>query len=289
MRTIVLMAFAMLANLVVAQINKNIADTNKIWHNTSNCAWGESFPSIIKLGNDTNINSNVYKRVICMGNPAVCYSGIVGLVREYGNRVYFLNKSNLKEGIIYDFGLVDNDTIFVENYFSNSIHSLIVKQVDTVLINNQPIKKISFGNIDEYWLEGIGSSLGLLYSGSLLDTTSCSHELICFKENGFEYLNPKYPDCGIVDDAQNGNKSNNRKKSSVEPNPFNGFATIEFDGQANAIHQITIYSHSGQKVQTEIFYGNEYQIKATDLTKGFYLYIIFGDNNTRFNGKFIKQ
>lgn len=291
MKTIGLLILISVVNVVCAQINNNIIDINKTWQNIETCNWGAE-PTIkkyfIKLSSDTLINANNYKIVNYSENIEFDSSKSVGYIRESNNKIYFMDKNTMNEGLIYDFDLsIGNSVMIVNNFLNSSDKTLTIENIDTIEINDQKIRKFKFQNTDEYWLEGIGSIYGLLNAG-FSDTTGCYYDLTCFKEESFVYTNPKYSDCQFLTNIIAPINPYVDKRCSISPNPIGNESVLEIENINQSKYNINIYSYCGLKIKSDFFYGNEYIIYGNNFNRGIYLFSITGDNNVILNGKFIK-
>jgi hypothetical protein len=290
MKKIILLLFSVvfLINLVQAQINPNIIDTNKVWNALRDCHFGSppNHKYKIWLKNDTIIDSLVYKKAYCEGHP-VYTDSIIGYIREDNRKIFFIYqisayRNDWEEELLYDFNLEKNDSTIILG------HIFKVNDVDTVDINGNPIKRITFSDNDEYWLEGIGSNFGLISVGNNVDTGACDNSLICFKENEFEYVNEEFSAsyCDLFTGMHNA--PNTPEECKIIPNPAYNNAPVKVKMPFKDHFTINIYASSGQKAKTTNFYGHEYYIGIADLPKGIYLYSVKNNKNFNCSGIFIK-
>ena len=127
---------------------------------------------------------------------------IAGAVREDDKRVYFRRywqQSYQDEVLLYDFNLTVGDTVTV-NYFEK----LIVLEESQVLVQGIMRKQLGLamyfdngttGEIEEYWIEGVGSTYGFLNSGYEGWVGAFVH-LLCYHENGdLVWDNEAFDDC----------------------------------------------------------------------------------------------
>jgi len=139
-------------------------DSNKVWYVSENpdAYPATVWPHKIFLGNDTTINSKIYKKVIdCRGDSIEnnCSQHLLGYIRETDDRkVYWCERffgRTPADILLYDFNAKINDTI--DNW--------IVSKIDTVKIQNIERKRITLRNCTTYsktWIEGIGNMADLL-------------------------------------------------------------------------------------------------------------------------------
>ena len=134
---------------------------------------------------------------------------IAGAVREEDKRVYFRRywqQSYQDEVLLYDFNLTVGDTVSV----GWGDYRLIVLEESQVQVQGTMRKQLGlamyFGNgttreIDEYWIEGVGSTYGFLNSGYEGWVGAFVH-LLCYHENGnLVWDNEEFDDCVMNSDG----------------------------------------------------------------------------------------
>jgi len=159
------------------------------------------------LKGDTIIGSHTYYRVFKAGvsyldEPFYYERVYVGALRDEADKFYFVAKSKTSEELLYDFTSEVGDTIQVP--YDGVFEEKIVSSIDSLpdgrkMIHFNP-KEVMMGCGDQYIIEGIGGS------GGLLEGPVCNHfwtfdnHLVCFTQNdlliyhdnNFEY------NCGLV-------------------------------------------------------------------------------------------
>lgn len=134
--------------------------------------------------------------------------GIIGAVRQDSLLIFYRPLKDLEfseEVLLYDFSVTDHFSIKTVH---GSIETFNVLSIDTVEIEGVQRKRIEFDDnsghfIGKYWIEGIGSTGGILkpYYPTPIPTCSdcCGIEenLVCLKNNdeGLLYLKDNYYDC----------------------------------------------------------------------------------------------
>lgn len=257
-------------------------------------------------GEDTIINNIVYSKLylffdtIFNKDAATCIGGIRedSLRRIYfnGEQIHFL-KPNIEcadennEIKLFDFGLQVGDTI----WSLNSLHptnGLIVSSIDTLLFGNTLRRRINFLQFsknnpvwDFSWIEGIGSTRGLLY---ISDTTPYDHlnHLICFKQNGNQlFLHPSYNDCSLA--ATGLTEQTLETKVILYPNPItNNEVRITFNGLS--IESISIFNEFGCFITSADVKGLENTIiPLPNITSGVYFYVAYSKYGKVSSGKFM--
>ena len=130
---------------------------------------------------------------------------IAGAVREEDKRVYYRmywQQSYQNEVLLYDFNLTVGDTVSV----GWSDYRLISEvEVDGTMRRQLGLGRYSVGypptEVDEYWIEGVGSTFGFLNSGSE-GLGGAFIYLLCYHENGnLVWDNEAFDDCVMNSDG----------------------------------------------------------------------------------------
>jgi hypothetical protein len=201
MKTILSIAFLFL-NLVTSSQGYQIADTTKTWSTIfvgysswMVCQCGGT--EIIKLSDISNLGDQ-YLDVLETHDSSNQEWEINGQLREdtLTHKVYYRRVADYPEGMIYDFNLEAGDTVLVDNqWWDYGIDPMICDSTDFVSINGEMKKRIYLFRLDnqvrvpyypiETWIEGIGSDLGLMYSGAKSEPSAGgSIDLLCCSQNG---------------------------------------------------------------------------------------------------------
>lgn len=270
-----LLVFSINAN-AQANIYHPFPDSDYVWFEISHrdiiCPEGggrisETFS--YSLGEDTIINSFIYKKVIKSAcTTRNCYQGGSGernyyfepnfqfLRQDSITRKVFCN-ANGADSLLYDFNLSVGDTLspsYINHDFYNINSIITVSSIDSVLVGIQFHKRFILHNsqttISSFLIEGIGSSLGLFHNlndiffgfGRLEYVTISSN--IVWKSDF--YSTPKIligPYC----------YSGKKDEITIFPNPTKGKFTV-YTPEGSQI--IQIYNTLGQRVE-EKFITNE--------------------------------
>jgi hypothetical protein len=234
----------------------------------------------IIISGDTLINGLLYQKLTIV-NPA-WYKGAIR--QDTVNRkVFIIPPAAATEELLYDFTMHVGDTVkgYIENYLNTKD---IVENIDTVLVGNNYRKrwKINSGyNI--YFIEGIGSTYGLVeYSpGTMVDAADFS--ISCFRQNSITIYPDTITNCGLITSAKPIEIQNDQLR--IYPNPSNGSFTIEFDKSLN-IKEIRLTDLLGKIVfqqQTD----NRTKIEITNLRNEIYILTIIDKDNLLINKKII--
>lgn len=188
-----------------------------------------------------------------------------GGIRVDGEKVYILNLSAdtikkiygdpllpLQETILYDFDLSIGDTLHWKPYNN------VVLDIDSVKLSNGKYEKRFFFNKDtsyyDYWIRGVGSSLGFLYS--YVDAGPYAYPFQKYRSVCFDgSVDHKFHESADLDSAMVNScyiilptsVANVSKEEKVElfPNPVVGNAmNINLEKEAD----LTIYNMQGQLI-----------------------------------------
>ena len=187
-----------LTNWVFAQ---NFISENKLWSNVSyGTEYGAPFnSSFIKISGDTIISEIRYSKVFCSTDSIMKNWNYYGGIRETDTgTVYFLEQNKITEFLIIDIGVIDGDSIALNDSYQPYIH------VDSVRIipfgiYNEPRKHVYIKEMYSnypFWIEGVGCWFGLLYNPAELMMVGEVNNLVCFYENdSLKYHNNYYENC----------------------------------------------------------------------------------------------
>jgi hypothetical protein len=234
----------------------------------------------IIISGDTVINGLVYKKLT--GANPVWYK--CAIRQDTLNRkVFIIPPDAMTEELLYDFTMQVGDTVkgYIENYNNQKD---IVLTIDSVIVGNNSRKrwKINSGyNI--YFIEGVGSTYGLVEHspGTVVDAPDFS--ITCFRQNGITIYPDTITNCGLITSVKPIEIQNDQLR--IYPNPSNGSFTIEFDKSLN-IKEIRLTDLLGKIVfqqQTD----NRTKMEITNLRNEIYILTIIDKNNLLINKKII--
>jgi hypothetical protein len=156
---------------------------------------------------DTIIGSHTYYQVFKTGTsyldvPFYFENVYVGALRDKENKFFFVKKAEAEEILLYNFNAQIDDTIQVP--YDGVFEQKIVSSIDTLpdgrkLIHFNPKEPI-MGCSDQYFIEGIGGSGGLLEGPSCNHFWSSDNHLVCYLQNNllmYHDYNFKF-NCDIV-------------------------------------------------------------------------------------------
>ena len=251
----------------------------------------------ITIRNDSTYNEREYKKVF--SNIGI-KNKFRGLIREEDQKIFFIRQNLLHEHLLYDFSIENDGMITIADRSGSDITLYAV--IDEILINEVKRKRIRLKFSLEYeevvntWIEGIGSTCGLLYNG--LPKTGGGMKLLCVSQEGtLVYQNPLFPKCSyddgdrqeigsilglpvhtglsVINDAEFSAKVSNEK------------VTIHSSGRK--ITQIEVFNVSGQKIYSEKQLTNPHEIQLKFLNKGLNIIKLHDADNRSHHLKFIRK
>ena len=212
MKKLIFIIFAFTSiNSTFSQFNTEIIDTEKLWSTLGSFdpLPGPSYKITYyhKFIGDTVINQIDYNKVWKSVDENHLYWNNIGFIRSDDNSDIFFRNHMGVEGLMYKFDVIQGDTFTINNtYLYGWTFTVEVIEIDSVLVSplGQYLKRIKLKDADEpfsfeeYWIEGIGSLAGILYSGFHVHplTGGASYNLLCqWKNDTLTYSNPGYPYC----------------------------------------------------------------------------------------------
>ncbi|MBR5061273.1 MAG: leucine-rich repeat domain-containing protein, partial [Prevotella sp.] len=164
------------------------------------------FTEIQSIRDNINLDGVDYKLVWTKSKYGTSKAGAV---REEDKRIYYRRKISQNyqdEVLLYDFNLTVGDTVTV-----NWMHQqLMVLEESEVEVNGTMRRKLGLGRyyigyppteVDEYWIEGVGSTYGFLNSGYEVMDGAFMY-LLCYHENGnLIWDNVEFDDCVMNSDG----------------------------------------------------------------------------------------
>lgn len=261
--------------------NLNFPDSNAIWS-----VYDEKY----FVDGDSTYNSLDYKKYYFTNDSIVTTGSYFALLREdtIQKKVFAIAEGDAQEHLLYDFSLSISDTISVYPIsFSYGFGPILIQVdlIDSILIGSDYHKRLKISGVtpgtglDEYWIEGIGSTLGPFNSGitAFFITDVYFPTLLCFEKDSFIlYNNPFYTECYL--DYPVGIKENSSDIGlSIFPNPSINSLFIKSD---NVIKSYKIKSQLGQIMNQEMTNSDLLSIDISNYANGVYLVSVTTDTET---------
>lgn len=212
---------------------------------------------------------------------------LFSLLREDDGKVWE-RLNNQREILLYDFTANVGDTLWC-GLWADEYHYNIVDSISIEHIGGVDRKMLWFGleygwfgiiTAAEIWIEGIGSDLGLLYSGSA-SICGAYYRTLCFHQNDeLIWQNPNYDDCTF--DAVGENIG---VKKVLYPNPTRGTIRIE----AENIRHVAIYNNLGEIIFETETSDNTFEYNFGDKRTGLYIIKVRMNDGAEFTERIVKE
>jgi hypothetical protein len=278
---ILLLCFVSLTN-TYSQNYDSLVVTTKLWSNVSGYYGADMNEHVretrfFKFDVDPTINTLDEMQVLTSNDSLKTWTK-VGNIKELEKKIYFRNLEN-EEGLIYDFGAKQEDTIRTVNTSVQYRDSITFKVVKIDTINYFGVDRKRFEVIDilshmtDYWIEGIGSIESLLRP--TFSAVGGFMKLLCVHENSNQiYQNPLRNTC--YEHAEGtGIEEIGKSKFYLFPNPTLGKIFIEGINETQNLN-MCVYNVLGTLIYRRNIMTKEIQL---NLEKGVYILAFEGKNN----------
>ncbi|HCY42795.1 MAG TPA: hypothetical protein DHV48_15845 [Prolixibacteraceae bacterium] len=280
-------------SLIVWEISaQSFLSTNKLWSTMSGPVSGCSsyFCSsyYTKFDGDTLVDGIRYMKALRSDDQQMKKWIIEGFIREETNKKVFYRDITAKEEcLLYDFGCKAGDTLFLNCVCRES--GFLVDSIKT-FVNDGVARKyfyltyLKIKTTKEVWIEGIGSTLGILNGGSFSHCmTGGGEALLCFTEDGIKkYQSPLVSNyCFLNPDIIDGiSPEKTISEFKVYPNPVSGKLFVQFPAITAENYTLELYSVKGELVKTECVeaFANLCQIDVSSLRNGTYILRVILDS-----------
>jgi hypothetical protein len=261
-------------------------DKNVVWnfHFGLQCWTGTSDENYsIIISGDTIISGKTYQiltipfaQSFTSGECDHIMVGYKGAIRHDNvlKKVFIIPPTETLEQLLYDFNMQVGDTVkgYIE---TNNFPPDTVQSVDSVFIGNSYRKRwnINIGYGVQF-IEGIGSTFGLVERspGNKIDLPD--YTLNCFQQNTFTIYPNTSSNCELITAVNPEEKLSD--EINIFPNPSNGSFTICF-GSEN-IKEIVLTDILGNILLKQIPI-NETKIKVDNLNEGIYILSVLKTDN----------
>lgn len=283
-------------------------DSSASWNFThSNICWGvlsndqTSMEVSYYIGMDTLINSsiyhslhlpiyNIYAGLNCWppGNYTLP-GGYMGAFRnDHANKkVYIIPESDSVEQLLYDFDMQVGDTLvgYLSVCSPFSMCDTVIS-IDSVMVGNTYRKRWHINSgYHVYFIEGIGSTYGLLNFVPTNMTDLDDINLDCFQQNGQNLYPDTLGTCPLLTSITTLPAA--EMIINIHPNPSIGNVQVALSS-TNNIERWVLHNLNGQIERADKLQGkNQFEINGID--SGFYLLTLYLYNGRCINRKVIIQ
>lgn len=219
-----------------------------------------------KVSGDTVINSKAYKKLYSSTEEIPTNWNLWCFMREDPEkRVWLRMNSQEDESLMYDFSIENGDSVLIG--YGEPIY-LYVDSISEITVNQTQRQKfwLSCKIMPEYsetWIEGIGSSKGICWSGSAF-LVGGWYWLLCMSEDGeLIYINPNYESCYLITEIPDVDKP----LIQIYPNPARNIVVIENKKNINIL-SISITTITGQIINQ--FDPEKTQLNISEIASGTY-------------------
>jgi hypothetical protein len=254
--------------------------------NPDNPSFAATTTTVFGFSGDTLIDNELWdKYYFTSDSNFVEGLTYVGCMQEADGIVLFMDTTNAV-GTLYNFNLTVGDSVFYDFGFGSAY--LKIETIDSIEIEEQFYKRFYFDEpifgffeINEIWLEGIGSIHGPLFPAypTIFSTEiPDSLNLTCYKiENQVVWHNPSYGACYTnivlsIDELT-------ILSFNIYPNPAQNQLFITSENGIK-INEVKIYNQLGQTVMHQIGFNGS--VDVSSLMPGIYfIEVVVGDQRIR--------
>lgn len=279
---------------IIAQTYVPFPDSNAIWnvYEYRDQPYSASTTQYLLIGDSTIGNIHYHKLFFSQNkttfpNDSTYYWGLMredSVKRIYARNSYMTGDTN--DVLLYDFNLGLNDSIVENNGVTQTITS-----IDSILINNKYRKRYTLDPdwAGKYWIEGIGSTRGLLSSIDPFPTCTCIHSLLCFTQNDTVlYLDQNISNTCLPLLTDISNDYSFKNFIEVFPNPVLSSGLITFPDINKTFSRLEIYNSTGTLINSiNVLSKTCYRIDNVDFTAGVYFFRLIDKSGHFLTGKFL--
>jgi len=271
----------LLVSSFIAKSQISMLDSNYVWANFWGCYFDgdDSGYSYNSVGGDTLLNGEIYKKIYSGSSP-IGYPSY--FLREDSGFVY-----NQHEEVYYNFHLQVGDTFsFPQSVMTYA--QIIVDAVTTEFVFGQTRKVIKFDFLNMEWIEGVGSTTGLLYGNVWY--WDCNQYLNCFYDGIDTYLGEGFDTCQIYNGTIGINYFSKTSEINIYPNPTKGsinigITSLEKKLKINILNALGLIVKQIENLNTT----NNIEINVEDLDSGIYFLQLHFDDGSSASKKVIVQ
>lgn len=283
MKTIILFLSLLLLTFKIGHSQTNVyhpfPDSAAVWnmHLYSGFCYVDAYYSITISG-DTLISGQTYHKliipsiqVVSGGGCPLPAIGYKGAIRQdiLNKKVFYIPPANSTEQLLYDFNMQTGDPVkgFIEESFFSP--SDTVKSIDSVLVGSSYRKRWNINSCYGIsFIEGIGSTYGLIQLSPGCATDQADYSIACFKQHGVTLYPSTTTNCELITSVNFIEKNSNQIK--IFPNPSNGQVNLLFGNKINNA-TLKLMTVMGQTIMEKTnLAGDSFTFDISGEAKGFY-------------------
>ena len=285
--------------------NIDFPEDNAVWKEMQTTIAGPHEQHLVLCG-DTLINGVSYSQVYALqvdSQLQITGRYYQGGLRQEDQQVYFIYNGNANEFLLYDFSVETGEDISMLIFGTDQV-SLIVDTVQVEFLAGKMRKVVYFESQvpnctfpAELWIEGIGSSYGLLTRGlNPCLVADAGGQLLCY-EHEDDYLNltliecflPELNNCSLVNSTDD--FLSEKMEITISPNPSSSHIFVNLNNKEFGQNwSVNIYNAIGEMVEVEINKNrNGFESNIAHLPSGIYLIEIINEKSMEIGvGKLLK-
>lgn len=278
-RLILIVLISIISVPLFSQESLNLINEDKLWSTINQaCMPGWYISAYHKVEGDTLINDTLYTKLWKCDVESMLSWYIKGFVRSEENAKYYFRSINGHEGLVYDFDVEVGEFLTIDNPFHYTSIDTEVLEIDSVLLvpGGEKRKRIKLAadqyGIDEYWIEGVGSNAGIIWSGfHILSLTGGQYYALCHWENNeLMQTNPSYNFCfentiGVDENSQQ------KPKIRLFPSPLVDQSSLRIENSQHASIEVEISNVYGRIVKYYRISNDEVILQRNDFVPGIYI------------------
>lgn len=291
---LLILFFCILCSELNAQQYDFLPTENAHWFIEQN-GWFENIPqNPYGVFGDTIINGQTYlniKQCNDLDWNSSNTSHYCG-VRQDGDKWLFKYKNDDIEYLQYDFDVQAGDSLEVFCPIAYVYSNAFVNNIDEIYLGNKCRRRIEiiysdneFGELKEYWIEGIGSLNGVFFTSNL--AFDAGTWLTKFYENGqlIYAIENNYDTCEL---NTNNNSFFTVSGICVFPNPTKDYVYFKNDSNIT-INSVSLIDINGLLLMKKSFLDSSGKISVSHLSEGIYILKVELQNGKEVIKKLIKE
>ena len=260
--------------------------------------WYWGFPGwfgstdIIKTGATALFDGKLYTAVQSSYNDGSNWIVRGWLREDSSGRVYHYMSDSASERLLYDFTLSAGDTFWYHPDLYQGVYPFVVEKTDTItLLNGEKRKRITLEGYNYFhsseWIEGIGSTHGLLYDLCIQFVTDIWCGLNCVYHNSTLIYTVSGDNACILADIEEELPTSPRPL--LLPNPWHDELSLEFSNARRESHWLDLYDMQGRRVRRfGPLYDSPVALQASELPAGVYTFCFSNQRGEKVWGKILK-